>query len=119
MGGKINPKTKYKTFIVKFHISGASGLKSGQFDRKRNSGMTNVECRLIRLRRIELRNSLFYLLKKAERSDIHHSSIVNRHSIKFHTNFQINRFTENAANETSGFRPMAREAAKRPTMGDS
>jgi hypothetical protein len=28
---------------------------------------------------------LFYLLKKTERSDIHHSSVVNRHSMKFHT----------------------------------
>jgi hypothetical protein len=28
---------------------------------------------------------LFYLLKRAERSDIHNSSIVIRHSMKFHT----------------------------------
>jgi hypothetical protein len=28
---------------------------------------------------------LFYLLKIAERSDIHNSSIIIRHSMKFHT----------------------------------
>ncbi len=32
---------------------------------------------------------LFYFLKRAERSDIHNSSIVIRHSMKFHTRFQF------------------------------
>jgi hypothetical protein len=30
---------------------------------------------------------LFYLLKRAEQSDIHNSSIVIRHSMKFHKDF--------------------------------
>jgi hypothetical protein len=59
--------------------------KNGQSNRKRNSSMTNFECRLtnVECRIKEFR--LFYLLKRAERSDIHHSSIIIRHSMKFHT----------------------------------
>ena len=38
----------------------------------------NIECRRTVF-------YLFYILKKAERSDIHNSSIVNRHFMKFHT----------------------------------
>jgi hypothetical protein len=41
-------------------FSPAAGLKNGQFNRKRNSSMINVECRLIRRRRIELRNSFYF-----------------------------------------------------------
>jgi hypothetical protein len=48
--------------------------KSGQFDRKRDSSMTNDECRIKEF-------FLFYLLKRAERSDIHNSSIIIRHSM--------------------------------------
>jgi len=36
---------------------------------------------------------LFYLLKIAERSDIHNSSIVIRHSIKFHTRCRVSAQT--------------------------
>ncbi len=45
---------------VGFQVSGvspAAGRQSGQSNLKRNSSPTNVECRLIRRRRIELRNS--------------------------------------------------------------
>ena len=66
------------------YTSGAAGLESGQFNRKSNLGMINVECRIKGF-------FLFYLLKRAERaytaevatkagSDIDNSSIVNLHS---------------------------------------
>ena len=50
------------------------GLKSGRFNRKRNSSMTNVECRIKEF-------FLFYLLKKEPceaTSTIRQSSIFNR-----------------------------------------
>jgi hypothetical protein len=67
--------------VERISKSAVSGPKSGQSDRKGNSSMTNVECRLIRRRRIELRNSFYFIYSKiAERSDIHNSSIDNHHS---------------------------------------
>ena len=53
------------TFLVS-GVSPAAGLKSGQSNRKRDSSMTNVECRLIRRRRIELRNSFYFICYKEQ-----------------------------------------------------
>jgi hypothetical protein len=39
-------------------FSAAADLKSGQFNRNRNSSMTNVECRLTN---VELRNSFYFI----------------------------------------------------------
>jgi hypothetical protein len=53
---------------MKFHASAAAGLKSGQFDQKRNFKKANVEYRIMN---IECRRTVFYLffiLKRAERS---------------------------------------------------
>jgi len=55
-------------------VSTASGQKSGGSNRIRDFGMTNVECRIKEFFQ-------FYLLKRAERSDIHNSSIIIRHSL--------------------------------------
>jgi len=66
---------------MKFHMGTAADRRSGQFDRKRNSSMTNVECRIKEF-------FLFYLLKKEQSeatSTIRQSSIFIRHSMKFHT----------------------------------
>jgi len=62
-------------------FSPAVGLKSGQSDQKRNSSMTNADCRIKEF-------YLFYLLKKEQSeatSTIRQSSIIIRHSMKFHT----------------------------------
>ena len=73
---------------VRFHTSAAAGLKNGRSDRKRNYSMTNVECRMsideCRIKEF----CLFYLLKKEQSeatSTIRQSSIIIRHSMKFHT----------------------------------
>jgi hypothetical protein len=63
-------------------VSAAGGLKSGQSNRRGNSRMTNVECQIKEF-------FLFYLLKRAERSDIHNSSIIIRYSMKFHMSYMV------------------------------
>jgi len=58
---------------MKFHISGAAGLKSGQFNRKRNS--KNIEYRIMNIEfsrgeQVSKKGILSILLiKKTERSD--------------------------------------------------
>jgi hypothetical protein len=61
---------------MKVYMSTAAGLKSGQFNRKETPAwqMTNDERRIKDF-------FLFYLLKREERSDIHNSSIIIRHSM--------------------------------------
>ena len=61
-------------------VSPAAGRRGGQSNRKRNTSMTNVKCRLTNVECRIKEFFLFYLLKRAERSDSHNSSIVNHHS---------------------------------------
>ena len=95
--GRIEPTPIFKMF----HISPAAGLKNGQFDLKRNFKIANVEYRIMNIKCRIKEFFLFYLLKRAERSlrlvgvvtpmprratsTIRQSSIVIRHSMKFHT----------------------------------
>jgi hypothetical protein len=50
---------------MKFHTSGASGQKNGQFNRKRNS--KNIECRIMN---IECRKKEFYRFYKLKRQSV-------------------------------------------------
>jgi hypothetical protein len=52
---------------MKFHTSGAAGLKSGQFNRKRNS--KNIEYRINEYRMSKKGILSILLIKKTERSD--------------------------------------------------
>jgi hypothetical protein len=63
----------FRGFKVQDSRFNASGQRNGQSNRIRNSCMTNVEYRINGF-------FLFYLLKIAERSDIHNSSFVIHHS---------------------------------------
>jgi hypothetical protein len=64
---------------LKFHTSGAAGRERPV---KSNEKLMNVEHRTFN---IEHRIMYSVYFKKTERSDIHHSSIDIRHSLKFHT----------------------------------
>ncbi|MGD8293742.1 MAG: hypothetical protein PVF37_18660, partial [Desulfobacterales bacterium] len=67
--------------LCSFTRAGAAGQKAASLIKERNSNKTNVECRIKELQ-------LFYSLKKAERSDIHHSSIFNRPS-SFQVSYEV------------------------------
>ena len=66
---------KMASDFIKFHTSGAAGMKSGQINLKRNSSMTNVEGRLTN---VELRNSFYFFVKKSRAK--RHPPFVNCHS---------------------------------------